>query len=341
MATLTVDELAPPRPMIAGEVPLIDFAPFLSGDAAAKKAVADEIGEACEEVGFFMLTSHGVSQESIDDVFSQARRFFAQPREKRAETAATWDWYRGWVPPKDIGEDGRKGGTLETYRLMLDLPEDDPDVLAGKPLHAPNRWPADLPGFREIVGGYEETLLRVSADIAHAFALALDLPGDWFADKFRKPLVQLSLLYYPPLPPDAPLDMMSAYPHTDEGAFTLLTQDKVGGLEVRLKSGEWIAVPLVPGAYVVNVGDMLMKWTNGRFTSTPHRVRNRSRNERFSIPFFMNPDYDVEIKCIETCTSPENPPKFEPVQNGEHMRVFWEKGMAYLRPEGEEGSPGV
>lgn len=341
MATLTVDELAPPRPMEAGEVPIIDFAPFLTGDPAAKADVAAQIGEACEQVGFFMLTGHGVTQEAIDEVFAQARRFFDQPQDVRAQSAATWDWYRGWVPPKKVGEDGRKGGLLETYRMMLDLPKDDPDVLAGKPMHAPNRWPENLPGFQEIVGGYEESLLGVAADIQRAFALALDMPENWFTDKFQKPLVQLSLLYYPPLPEGAPLDMMSAYPHTDEGAFTLLTQDKIGGLEVRLKSGEWIAVPLVPGAYVVNVGDMLMKWTNGRFTSTPHRVRNRSRNTRFSIPFFMNPDYDVEIACIDTCCSAENPPRFEPVQNGPHMKTFWEKGMAYLRPDGDESSPGV
>lgn len=341
MATLAVDELAPARPMAPGEIPVIDFAPFLAGPAAEKRRVAGEIGQACEEVGFFYLTGHGVDQDRVDRVFAEARRFFAQPRERRAETAATWDWYRGWVPPKEVGEDGRRGGLLETYRLMLDLPPDDPDVRAGKPLHLPNRWPADLPGFREVVGGYIETLLGVSADVLHAFALALDLPETWFDDKFRKPLIQLSLLHYPPMPADAAPDEMGAYPHTDEGAFTLLTQDTVGGLEVRLKTGEWIAAPLIPGAYIVNIGDMLMKWTNGRFTSTPHRVRNRSGQERYSVPFFMNPDYDVEIACIETCLGPGTPPTFPPLHNGEHMRVFWEKGMEYLRPSGDDGRPGV
>ena len=334
MGTL-YDAFEPARPMREGEIPIIDFTPFLSGNAADKAAVAAAIGKACEQVGFFYLTGTGVPQTEIDRVFAESRRFFAQSPADKARSAATWDWYRGWVPPKEVGEDGRPGGVSEVYRLMLDLPEDDPDVVAGKPLHLPNRWPDHLPGFRETVGGYVDTLLDVDAQVRHAFALALDLPEDWFDDKFAKPLIQLSLLYYPPLPAAVPRERMSSYPHTDEGAFTILTQDDVGGLEVRTRDGEWIAAPLVEGAYIINIGDMLMKWTNGRFTSTPHRVRNLSGRERFSVPFFLNPDYDVTVECIPTCTGPDNPPRFAPVANGPHMQDFWEKGMAYLKPAAE------
>ncbi|MGF1627281.1 MAG: isopenicillin N synthase family dioxygenase [Alphaproteobacteria bacterium] len=331
MATLDLSDVGPARPMRPGEIPLIDFAPFRTGDPAARLAVAKAIGRACEQVGFFYLTGSGVAQAELDAVFAESRRFFAQPREARARTAATWAWYRGWVPPKSIGEDGRPGGVSEVYRLMLDLPPDDPDVVAGKPLHLPNRWPEHLPGFRERVGGYIDTMLGFSGQVLHAFALALDLPETWFDDKFTRPLIQLSLLWYPPLPADAAAETMSSFPHTDEGAFTMLAQDGVGGLEVRSRSGEWIAAPLIEGAYIVNIGDMLMKWTNGRFVSTPHRVRNRSGRERFSVPFFMNPDYDVTVACLPTCTGPGNPPRFAPVANGPHMQLFWEKGMAYLK----------
>jgi isopenicillin N synthase-like dioxygenase len=330
MGTL-YDALDRARSMRTGEIPVIDFAPFLAGDSHARLAVAKAIGSACEQVGFFYLTGTGVPQAKIDRVFAESRRFFAQSRADKLRSAATWEWYRGWVPPKEVGEDGRPGGVSEVYRLMLDLPPDDPDVVAGKPLHLPNRWPGHLPGFREVIGDYIDTLLRVSADVRHAFALALDLPEHWFDDKFTKPLIQLSLLYYPPLPPDAPAERMSSFPHTDEGAFTILTQDTVGGLEVMTRSGEWIAAPLIDGAYIINIGDMLMKWTNARFTSTPHRVRNVSGRERFSVPFFLNPDYDVTVACIPTCTGPRNPPRFDPVANGPHMAEFWEKGMAYLK----------
>ncbi len=333
MATLAVDQTGAARPMRAGEIPIIDFAAFRSGGAVDRRRVAAAIGEACESVGFMYLAGHGIPQGMIDDVFDASSDFFAQSDEVKRRSAATWDWYRGFVPPKDVGEDGRKGGLNQVYRLMLDLPPDDPDVVAKKPLHLPNRWPEDMPGWKEAVGGYYDRLVGFSHELLEAFAMALDLPPDWFRDKFQRPLAQLSLLYYPPLPADAPLELMSAYPHTDEGAFTILTQDTVGGLEVRPKSGQWIQAPLVPGAYVINIGDMMMKWTNGRFVSTPHRVRNRSGRERYSIPFFMNPDYDVEVACLETCTSPENPPRFAPIRNGEHMRVFWEKGMAYLKPD--------
>lgn len=334
MGTL-YNALDPARPMRPGEIPIIDFAPFLSDDTDAKAAVAAEIGSACEEVGFFYLAGTGVPQAKIDKVFAESRRFFEQKDADKRRTAATWDWYRGWVPPKKVGEDGRPGGVSEVFRAMLELQPDDPDVLAGKPLHLPNRWPDHLPGFQQSVGGYIETLLNVGAHVRHAFALALDLPETWFDDKFAKPLIQLSLLYYPPLPPDVPDETMSSFPHTDEGAFTILTQDTIGGLEVQTRSGEWVAAPLVEGAYIINIGDMLMKWTNGRFKSTPHRVRNRSGQARYSVPFFLNPDYDVTVTCIPTCTGPDNPPQFAPVENGPHMRTFWEKGMAYLKPAAE------
>lgn len=333
MGTLPVDALGPARPMRDGEIPVIDFTPFLTGDQAARLAVAHAIGQACEAVGFFYLKGTGVSQAEVDRVFEQSSRFFARSWDHKRRDAATWDWYRGWIPPKDVGEgvEGRRGGNGQAWRAMLDLPADDPDVVAGKPLHLPNRWPNDMPDFKPVIGGYIETLLGVSHHVLHAFALALDLPEDWFDDKFTKPLIQLSLLYYPPLPDGAADDDMSAYPHTDEGAFTLLTQDRIGGLEVRLKTGDWVQAPLIPGAYIINVGDMLMKWTNGRFTSTPHRVRNRAKVDRYSVPFFMNPDFDATVACIPTCTGPDNPPRFPPVANGPHMTAFWEAGMAYLK----------
>lgn len=335
MGTLPVDALGPARPMREGEIPVIDFAPFVSGDPSAKLAVAKAIGAACEEVGFFYLTGTGVAQDEIDRVFAQSQAFFSRSMDFKRRNAATWDWYRGWIPPKDVGEgvEGRKGGLAEAWRAMLELPADDPDVIAGKPLHMPNRWPEDMPAFQAVIGGYIDTLLGVSRQVLHAFALALDLPEDWFDDKFHKPLIQLGLLYYPPLPDGAAEDEMSAYPHTDEGALTLLTQDTVGGLEVRLKTGEWVKAPLVPGAYIINIGDMLMKWTNGRFTSTPHRVRNKAKVDRYSVPFFMNPDYDAVVECIPTCTGPDNPPRFAPVANGPHMEAFWEAGMAYLKDQ--------
>ena len=171
MGTL-YDAFEPARPMREGEIPIIDFTPFLAGNAADKAAVAAAIGKACEQVGFFYLTGTGVPQTEIDRVFAESRRFFAQSPADKARSAATWDWYRGWVPPKEVGEDGRPGGVSEVYRLMLDLPEDDPDVVAGKPLHLPNRWPDHLPGFRETVGGYVDTLLDVGAQVRRAFALA-------------------------------------------------------------------------------------------------------------------------------------------------------------------------
>lgn len=318
------------KPVSITEIPIVDFAPALAGTPEGKTAVARAIGEACETVGFFYLVGHGVPQDLIDATFAADRQFFAQSPEDKARTAATLEHWRGWVPPKAEGEGGAVGGGVETFRLMLDLPPDDPDVLAGKPLHLPNKWPDHLPGFKATVSAYLAAMLGLAGQLRRTFALALGLPETFFEDWYRKPLVQLSLLHYRP-PAVAGRVEIGAGEHRDTGAFTILMQDEVGGLEVQPRSGEWIAAPPIPGAYVINIGDLMMAWTNGRFVSTPHRVVNRADRPRYSIPFFANPDFDVIVEPLPPFVSADQPPRFAPLHNGRFMVDFYEKGMAYLR----------
>lgn len=320
----------PGRKVELSEIPIVDFAPFLDGTPEGKARVARAIGEACESVGFLYLTGHGVPQDLIDATFAADRQFFAQSAADKARTAATLEHWRGWVPPKVEGEGGAVGGGVETFRLMLDLPPDDPDVLAGKPLHLPNKWPDHLPGFKATVSSYLDSMLALSSQLRHAFALALGLPESFFESWYTKPLVQLSLLHYRP-PTVAGRVEIGVGEHRDTGAFTILMQDEVGGLEVQVRRGEWIAAPPIRGAYVINIGDMMMNWTNGRFVSTPHRVVNRADQPRYSIPFFVNPDFDVVVEPLPPFVSADNPPRFAPVHNGRFMVDFYEHGMAYLR----------
>jgi isopenicillin N synthase-like dioxygenase len=268
----------------------------------------------------------------IDGAFAANRQFFAQPMADRMRTAATLDYWRGYVPSKLEGEGGAIGGAIETFRLQLDLPPDDPDVVAGKPLHLPNRWPEHLPGFKPAVERYFAAVMDLAHSLRQAFAIALGLPEEFFEPSYRKPLVQLSLLHYRPPKTLAESDLeVGAGEHRDTGAFTILIQDEVGGLEVGHRTGEWVAAPPIPGAYLINIGDMMMRWTNGRFTSTPHRVVNRSTRPRYSMPFFVNPDFDVVVEPLPQLLQPGEAPAYEPLHNGRFMVDFYDAGMAYLK----------
>ena len=181
---------------------------------------------------------------------------------------------------------------------MLELGPDDPHVRAGSAMHGPNVWPADGPGFsasafRAAMERYYDAVWRLSERLLATFALSLTREPDYFQQYFSKPLTQLRLLHYPPQPAQPGAQGVEA--HTDPGALTILLQDAVGGLEARNRAGEWIAAPPVPHSLVINIGDMMQRWTNGRFVSTPHRVANRTGRGRFSVPFFVNPDYDATI----------------------------------------------
>jgi isopenicillin N synthase-like dioxygenase len=320
------------RKIDVADIPVIDFGPFLSGGPDDRARVAGEIGRACETVGFLYLANHGVPDRLIEGTFAASRQFFDQSPAERMKSAATLEHWRGYVPSKLEGEGGGVGGAIETYRFMLDLPADDPDVLAGKPLHLRNRWPGHLPGFRLTVEDYINAMFGLSRSLRHAFAMGLGLDEAYFDPFYRRPLFQLSLLHYRPPKSLRQEDIeIGAGEHRDTGAFTLLMQDNTGGLEVARKDGEWIAAPPIPGAYVINIGDMMMRWTNGRFVSTPHRVVNRALRPRYSIPFFANPDYDVTIAPIAGLLAPGEAPRYEPVHNGRFMVDFYDKGMAYLK----------
>ncbi|MCX5496148.1 isopenicillin N synthase family oxygenase [Kaistia dalseonensis] len=320
------------------DIPIIDFEPFLTGGPEERAAVAAAIGQACEEVGFFYLANHGVPQDLIDRTFAVSAGYYAQPFPERMKSAATLEHWRGYVPSKLEAEGGTVGGAIETYRFMLDLPPDDPDVLAGKPLHLPNRWPEGQAAFKPTVEAYFDAVMTLSGHLRAAFAMALGLPEDYFEPFYQKPVVQLSLLHYRPPVSLREEDLeIGAGEHRDTGAFTLLMQDDTGGLEVERKDGVWIGAPPVKGAYVINIGNVMMKWTNGRFVSTPHRVVNRALRPRYSIPFFANPDYDVTIAPIPEIMKPGETPQFEAFENGSYMADFYKMGMAYLMKNGEKG----
>lgn len=315
--------LAATGAQIIDRIPLVDFGPFLSGRAEQKRRVAREIADACESIGFLYLANHGVPAGKIDGTFQAARFFFDLPESVRMQERllCTAQKTRGYMPLKARHYPGTGAPDLmEAFKVQQELPPDDPDIRAGDRIHQINRWPEGQPAFRRTVQDYFDEMTRLSANLLRAFAIALDLEESYFLQFFRKPLTQLSLIHYPPQPPTAPEDEYGVRPHADATAFTILAQDEVGGLQVQSPTGGWIAARPVPGTFVINIGDMMARWTNDRFASTKHRVFNRTGRERFSLPFFGIPDFDAVVTCLSTCRGPDNPPKYEPLHVGEFMR---------------------
>jgi len=338
----------------ANELPVIDFAPIRGTNQTAIERVAKEVHDACRDIGFLTIVNHPVPHEKIRAIFRQSQRFFALPlAEKMKAYMGNSNFFRGYLPMDEPGKQhayrgkaiegfqphldparmkARKPHKNEAFQASLELPDDDPDVKAGKPLHGANQWPDNLPGFRETVLDYHTTMTEFAALLASVFARGLKLPTDYFAQFYKKPLIQVRLLHYLPQETQAALEGGDSRAHQDAGGFTMLQQDDVGGLEIKSKSGEWLIVPPVENSFVVNIGDSMRVWTNNRFASTLHRVVNHYGRERYSVGVFANPDYDTMIRPLPTCVDAEHPPTFDKMLSGEallflYSRVWPSKGQ--------------
>ncbi|WP_417673901.1 isopenicillin N synthase family dioxygenase [Roseibium sp.] len=303
-------------------IPVIDLTPLFEGGEAGRKAVAEKIGEACRGIGFFYLSGHDVPAKLRADVFAMAQTFFESPDELKMKSAYSADTgNRGYVPMKGESLDPTKAPDLkEGYNIGLDLGPDDPEIVNKAPLRALNLWP-ELPGFREIMLEYYNAMWALGRTLHTAFATELGLPVDYFDDKLDRPLATLRLLHYPESPADIEEGQLGAGEHTDYGCVTLLATDDAGGLEVRTRNGAWLAAPYIPDTFVCNIGDCLMRWTNDLYVSTPHRVVNPSGRERYSVPFFLDPDPDPDaiVECLPGCSSEDNPAKYPPIRGDDYL----------------------
>jgi len=317
----------PPRQASLGEIPIIDVAPMLTGAPDGLRKVGDRIREACERIGFFYVVNHGVPQATMDGCFGAAQQFFERPVAERLSVKVN-PYHRGYMPMKETTIPGYAPNLSDSFDLGMDLGPQDPDVLAGKPLHGVNQWP-DLPGFRNAVETYYAQVSSFGFQLLRGFAAALDLPPDTFQAFYaNRPLVSMRLIHYPPVGQLGEGEFGAAT-HTDYGIITILAQDDVGGLELATRQGEWLSAPVVPGAFIINIGDLMAIWTNDRFKSMPHRVVNRSQRHRFSIPIFYNPNYDTEVMCLPSCQSAENPPRHPPQVLGDYLVSKFSRAYAY------------
>ena len=298
-------------------LPVIDLTGLASGDEAALNGIAREIGEACRSIGFFYVVNHGVPADLMRAAFAQSAAFFARPlAQKQALAIERVGGNRGYSGLRHEALDPKRGADLkEAFNIGLDLAPDDPEIVARAPFRTLNAWP-ETPGFKTTLLAYFEACSALAGAIHRAFARDLGLPLDFFRDKFDRPMATLRLLHYP-----ASRGEIGAGEHSDYGNITLLATDEVGGLEARTRAGAWIAAPPAPGAFIVNIGDCLMRWTNDIYVSTPHRVVNRSGKERYSIAFFFDPNPEARVEAIPSCLAPGEAARYAPILAADYLKM--------------------
>ncbi|MBL8698874.1 MAG: isopenicillin N synthase family oxygenase [Alphaproteobacteria bacterium] len=315
------------------EIPVIDVAPLAGDDLAAQRAVAAQMREAAERIGFFYVRNHGVPQPVVDRMFATSKAFFALPPETKAGVTIN-EIHRGWLA---VGQAkmyaGAKIDLKESFLWGLELGADDPDVKAGKKLMGPNQWPSFMPEMREALSTYYDGILGCGRRLLRGFALSLNRPADFFASHFAKPLARGSAIYYPPQPPDLGETQFGVAPHTDYGGLTLLAQDMTGGLQVLNKAGEWVTAHPIPGTLVINVGDLMARWTNNRFSSNAHRVVNTSGRERYSVAVFFDPAFDTVIDPRDLLDDPTTA-KYPATTCGEYIVGRFDKAFKYRQRAG-------
>jgi isopenicillin N synthase-like dioxygenase len=308
-------------------IPVIDVGPAFAGVPGALEAAAAELRAALEGVGFFIVVNHGVDRGLIARTFAEARRFHAQPAEAKLALRMNehnngymaLGRYAVWTSDVNAND---KPDLNEAFFVKRERDADDPLVRAGRRFAGPNRWPDTLPGFRDAVLAYTEAVDALGRRMVRVCAVALGLPVDYFDEPFAESQFSFRLTHYPPV--TAEHNQFGIAPHTDANFMTFLAQTEIPGLQLRLPSGEWLDVPYVPDSFAVNAGDMLHRWTNGRFKSTPHRALPPVGRPRYAIPFFLGPHIDTVIACLPTCTSVGAPAKFPPITYGDYLHWWYD-----------------
>jgi isopenicillin N synthase-like dioxygenase len=296
-------------PDSAEEIPTLDVAPYFAGEKGGLEAVAKRLAEITETIGFFYLKGHGVSQDLIDRVFAQSRRIHSLPVDVKEKL------------PYTVNESFRTGyqfagaAKKEAGSNVYLIGKTKPNLLSKFSAlrdQTRNVWPENLPGFKETLLEYQARIEQLGRSFLPIWSQSLDLPLDYFDKYFESPQCTLNLLHYAPQT-EIGQRQYGIAPHTDNCMMTFLAQANVGGLAVRMPSGHWRLVDVIPGTFLVNTGNVMVRWTNDRYLSTKHRVINTATVDRYSIPVFFGPSSDSMIEVVPSCQGPDNPAKYEPI----------------------------
>ena len=308
-------------------IPIIDIGELESDPGGhAIQRIATQIGSACRGIGFFYIVNHAVPDELLAEAFEANRRVHRLPAHEKDRIRLN-RWHRGYetFASSQLTSSARfapaqRPNQLESFFLRHELPASDPRFERA-PLCGPNQWPPD-PSFRDVVTRYDTAVRELASRLLAPFSVAVGEEAGFFARFFAPPSTALKLIHYPPAPAARPEDLFGIHPHTDYGFLTILAQDDVGGLELQRVDGTWVPAPYVPGSFILNIGDVFARWTNDEFTSTPHRVINRSASaDRYSMALFFDPNLDAAIECLAHLSSAARPARYAPIRYGEYYSM--------------------
>ena len=307
------------------EIPIVDISPLIDGTDPG--GVAEKIGEVCEQVGFFYVRNHGVSTDLVERMYRVTEKFFNLPFDVKQSlhVANSGPTLRGYIPT--YGENVDPENTRD-FKECFDFGAHQ-DVES--PFFGRNQMPTEFPEFYEACEAYHGAMMTLARKLISALSLSLGLPANYFEAMQRNPITIQRLLHYPPQQGDVAQEEIGIGAHTDYGFLTILSQDSVGGLQVRNRAGEWVSAPPVEDTFIINIGDLVQTLTNDRYTSTMHRVVNTTGRERYSIPFFIDLDFDAVVEPLPTCVSARNPAKYSPYTCGEHKYARFVKSYAHLK----------
>ena len=325
-------------------IPVIDLGRYLAGEPGAREAAAAELRRASEEVGFFYIRNHGVPEELVERAFRASQAFHALPMEEKLsikvnENNIGYLPMAGSLAASSTVHKNTKPNLNESFFITHDRPADHPDVIAGKPLRSANQWPPSAPAaMREDMVSYYRAVHGLADRLVALFAASLDLPPDWFDASFaNESNTTIRFIHYPPQDVIEENQFGSA-PHTDNSFLTILARTEVPGLAVRLTNGKWFIPPLMPGTFLVNLGNILRRWSNDTYLSTPHGVVNDSGKDRYSIAFFHNPNPQAVITPVPTRVTAEQAAHHEPALYLDLALAFYRANYLHQKRPAEAGA---
>ena len=296
------------------QIPKIDISEIEEKDFS--RTLLQDFFSAYNKYGFGYIINHGIEKTLIEQLFQVSKQFHSQPLSEKMRVALDHN-HRGYIAintSTDVNSklaDVKKPNQSESFMMMREDKSELPDVY----LSGPNQWPK-LENFKEVLEKYTFNMTKLGRNLMRLALLSSGVRDLSVMQSLDTPTIWLRLLHYPPISKNSPSDLYGSAPHTDFGCLTILAQDEIGGLQVQTREGEWIDVPKLEGSFVVNVGNMLSRYTNGLLRSTPHRVINKSGKERFSCPFFFDPHTNAVVQPLKGTGKP----KFSPINFGEFLR---------------------